>query len=115
VTEFERAFNRKPDHWGALSYDAAMLIGRPRKRSVQTAVRFGIGLRPWAAASLRMRARRARFDSTTRATQSTKSHWSRRCRDERASDQMDDSAAGCSLDSAARSPCLSPPRSPSCR
>jgi len=28
VTEFERAFNRKPDHWGALSYDAAMLIGR---------------------------------------------------------------------------------------
>jgi len=28
VTEFERAFNRRPDHWGALSYDAAMLIGR---------------------------------------------------------------------------------------
>jgi branched-chain amino acid transport system substrate-binding protein len=28
VTEFERRFDRKPDHWGALSYDAAMLIGR---------------------------------------------------------------------------------------
>ena len=28
VDEFRRRFNRKPDHWGALSYDAAMLIGR---------------------------------------------------------------------------------------
>jgi branched-chain amino acid transport system substrate-binding protein len=27
VLEFQLAFNRKPDHWGALSYDAAMLIG----------------------------------------------------------------------------------------
>jgi branched-chain amino acid transport system substrate-binding protein len=28
VTEFQRRFGRKPDHWSALSYDAAMLIGR---------------------------------------------------------------------------------------
>ena len=41
VTEFERVFNRKPDHWGALSYDAAMLIGRatqavgPNRRAVR--------------------------------------------------------------------------------
>jgi branched-chain amino acid transport system substrate-binding protein len=41
VTDFERTFNRKPDHWGALSYDAAMLIGRavqavgPNRRAVR--------------------------------------------------------------------------------
>lgn len=28
VAEFQKQFGRKPDHWGALSYDAAMLIGR---------------------------------------------------------------------------------------
>jgi branched-chain amino acid transport system substrate-binding protein len=28
ATEFQRRFGRKPDHWSALSYDAAMLIGR---------------------------------------------------------------------------------------
>jgi branched-chain amino acid transport system substrate-binding protein len=41
VAEFQRTFNRKPDHWGALSYDAAMLIGRaahaagPNRRAVR--------------------------------------------------------------------------------
>ena len=41
VMEFERTFNRKPDHWAALSYDAAMLIGRavhavgPNRRAVR--------------------------------------------------------------------------------
>ncbi len=28
VAEFQKRFGRKPDQWGALSYDAAMLIGR---------------------------------------------------------------------------------------
>src|SRR6185312_9108693 len=28
VSAFQARFNQKPDHWAALSYDAAMLIGR---------------------------------------------------------------------------------------
>jgi branched-chain amino acid transport system substrate-binding protein len=33
VLEFQLAFNRKPDHWGALGYDAAMLIGHATQES----------------------------------------------------------------------------------
>jgi ABC-type branched-subunit amino acid transport system substrate-binding protein len=33
VTEFQIRFDRKPDHWGALGYDAAMLIGRAAQES----------------------------------------------------------------------------------
>lgn len=33
VLQFQLRFNRKPDHWAALSYDAAMLIGRAAQAS----------------------------------------------------------------------------------
>jgi branched-chain amino acid transport system substrate-binding protein len=33
VLEFQLVFNRKPDHWGALSYDAAMLIGHAAQQA----------------------------------------------------------------------------------
>jgi branched-chain amino acid transport system substrate-binding protein len=66
VLEFQLAFNRKPDHWGALSYDAAMLIGHAvqevgtdRRKVRDWIASVGRGIPPYAGATGEIR-----FDQT---------------------------------------------------